>query len=220
MSGIVRFATVAVGQVLLIGSLVACGPVGTSAPSPTPPPAAPAQTATATPFARATETAEPSTSATPAIPALSESFSSPLHAYSIRYPAGWTVTPASAPWVGDAGLLWGDAALDDLHGTDVRLVATSQALTDGQSGAEWIAARSGAPACEGASKLPAQLVVGSAMGTVTLNGCLAEEGIVAGGVIYDVLVVVGSRGYDFTVDGVVDAAYVEALLATVKFAAS
>jgi hypothetical protein len=151
------------------------------------------------------------------MPALSQSFSSPLHAYAIRYPAGWTVTPASAPWVGDAGLLWGDAALDDLHGTDVRLVATSQVLDAGKSGAEWLAARTGIPPCDGPSRLPAAVAVGPATGTVTLNGCAADEGIVAGGVIYDVLTVVGNRGYDFTVDGAVDAAFVEALLATVTF---
>jgi hypothetical protein len=53
---------------------------------------------------------------------------------------------------------------------------------------------------------------------VTLNGCkAAPDGIASGGVIYDILVVVENRGYDFTVDGIVDAAYVQALLATVTF---
>ena len=61
------------------------------------------------------------------------------------------------------------------------------------------------------------VAVGTAIGTVTLNGCAALGGITTGGVVYDVLVVVENRGYDFTVDGIVDAAYVQALLTTVTF---
>jgi len=101
----------------------------------------------------------------------------------------------------------------------VRLSAASQALADGQTAESWRSGYIGAePTCDGISRLPAEVDVGGQTGTVTLNGCLAAGGGIApGGVVYDVIVVVDGRGYDFTVDGIVDAAYVQALLATVTF---
>jgi hypothetical protein len=211
-----RIGAVAVVPIVLIGSFAGCTPGAVSAPSPTAVASMPAATIAPSPSGGAPESASPTVPA-PTIPTLAETFTSPLNAFAVRYPAGWTATPASAPWVGDASLLWGAAALDDLHGTDVRLVAASQALVAGQSGGEWLAAKTGVPPCEGGSRLPAQVAVGPAVGAVTLNGCPADGGIAPGGVIYDVVVVVGTRGYDFTVDGIVDAAYVEALLETVTF---
>ena len=210
MNTYIRLAAAVIVAVIAIGgALYLVGPRGgVGGASPTPAPTASNGVA---------KTLGPTAPTPVVIPALSEIFVSPLHGYTLRHPAGWTVLPASKPWVG-AGLKWGNPALDDLRGADIRLVGASQALTAGQTADQWIADKAGGgSACQGASALPTAVAVGTAIGTVTLNGCAALGGITAGGVVYDVLVVVENRGYDFTVDGIVDAAYVQALLKTVTF---
>lgn len=155
----------------------------------------------------------------PDVPALDATFTSRLHGYSLRYPSSWSAESATALWRAGEGLPWGNPTLDDLHSSEVRLVAASQPVGE-KSGPEWIAdlASSTGQSCRGSSVLPATIPVGSEVGTVTLNGCRAAGGGIApSGIVYDVLVVSGNRGYDFTVDGIVDAAYVQAILATVTF---
>jgi hypothetical protein len=165
-------------------------------------------------------TPTPSPTAGLPVPPLNAKFTSPLYGYSVRYPDGWSVTPAAHRWTSDEEILWGSEALDDLHGSDVRFVAASRPL-HGMAAQDWIDQTSGtAPVCVGSSPLPATLPVGGEVGTVTLNGCKAAGGGIApGGLVYDVLVVSGDSGYDLTVDGAVDAGYVEAILATVTFPA-
>ncbi|HLA16342.1 MAG TPA: hypothetical protein VJZ72_05525 [Candidatus Limnocylindrales bacterium] len=154
-----------------------------------------------------------------AIPALDTTFTSKLHGYSVRHPSTWTTESATEVWAPGTSNLWGNPALDTIDGKFVRLVGSSQALADGQSPDDWLASVVGnSPSCVGSSQLPASVTVGGQPATVTLNGCLAAGGGIApGGVIYDVVAVVDGRGYDFTVDGIVDAAYVQALLAGVTF---
>lgn len=165
------------------------------------------------------ETANPSGS--PADLTLTETFTSTLHGYSVRYPAGWSATAATAVWeVGASGNVWGSAALDDIHGSTVRFVAASQQLANGQTADAWLAAYASQGACEGSdpSQWPS-IPVGDRDGVMSADGCPALGGTIApGGRLFDVVVFVGPRAYDFTVDGTTDHAFVEAILATVLFA--
>ena len=208
-------ATAFVVVIALAAAVAVLGPKfgDIGGPTPTPNP-----TSTALATVLSSPTPQASAAAIP-IPEMAATFVSPLHGYSIHHPATWTATPATARWTPGIIVYWGDPALDDLRGADVRLVAASQPLEPGQTPEEWVAAYAGsAPGCDGPSKLPEHVSVGGSVGTVTLNGCPAVGGGIApSGVIYDVVVVVGGRAYDYTVDGIVDAAYVQALLATVAF---
>jgi hypothetical protein len=80
-------------------------------------------------------------SATP-LPALSQTFTSAIHGYSISYPAGWTVRPATEPR--PAGFVHLDAGTDnavtdhfDTTATDV-LAVTSQLIPDGNTYEDWL----------------------------------------------------------------------------------
>jgi len=80
------------------------------------------------------------------LPDLSETFTSAIHGYSISYPAGWTVRPATEPW------LTGFPAADDqayesendhfasyLNDTiNDTLTVTSQAIPDGSTFDDWL----------------------------------------------------------------------------------
>ena len=46
------------------------------------------------------------------VPALTETFASQRHGYTVRYPAGWTVTPATESWKTGTWTSPGDPALD------------------------------------------------------------------------------------------------------------
>lgn len=80
-------------------------------------------------------------SATP-LPALSQTFTSVIHGYSISYPMGWTVRPATEPM--PAGFVHLDAGADDAvrdhfdtAATDV-LTVTSQLIPDGSTYQDWL----------------------------------------------------------------------------------
>ena len=68
---------------------------------------------------------------------LTKTYNSGQHGYSIRYPDGWTVTPAAATWLVGKVTNWGSPALDVIEGADTRLVASSQPLATGQSPEAW-----------------------------------------------------------------------------------
>jgi hypothetical protein len=60
--------------------------------------------------------------------------------------------------------------------------------------------------------------VGDQVGVMSADGCKAQGATIApGGLLFDVVVVVDQRAYNFTVDGMTDHAFVEAILATVVF---
>ncbi len=74
------------------------------------------------------------------------------------------------------------------------------------------------PTCTGSSTLDLNVTIGGEAGVVTLNGCSAKGGTVApGSVVYDVIVVHGNRGYDFTMDGHINAEYVMTILGSISF---
>ncbi len=77
-----------------------------------------------------------------ACPVLDTLFTSPRNGYSVKYPAGWTVRPATQSWQPGKRILWGDPALDAIQTTrcPVRRGRRRQ-LAAGQSAAEqWLKA--------------------------------------------------------------------------------
>jgi len=169
-------------------------------------------------------TAGPSASeATPAgsiVATLTETFTSNFHGYSVKYPAGWSTTLAAGPWVaGAAAANWGSPVLDDLRGSSVRLTAASQPLEAGQTMDAWLSTYASGGACEGTNPSAWPTIpVGDQVGRMSADGCAARgPSIAAGGRLFDVVVFVGGRAYDFTLDGDTDHAFVESILATVVF---
>ena len=146
-------------------------------------------------------------------PSLTETFVSPLHGYSVRYAPDWTVTSAREPWTRGARLLWGDPALDELHSGTVRFTGASQPLPEGQSPEKWIAAYAG-PGADPSTWSPTP--IGDQVGLIDVDGVPALAGtIVPGGLLFDAVVVIDGRGYNFTMDGQLDHAALAAMLATV-----
>jgi len=89
---------------------------------------------------------------------------------------------------------------------------TSQPLAPGESAAAWMDdyIKSSMP-CGTEEQVP----VGDHTGTVDLNDCTGMGRL--GGRVYDLAVVVGGRGYNFTMEGQVDHTFWLAVLATVTF---
>ena len=121
--------------------------------------------------------ASASTSTAPNHPSLTETFNSPLMGYSVRYPAGWTATPATDLWVPDAPNYWDDPVGDRLENSNTGFRGRRSHLR--------------------------------------LNGCAGQGRL--GGKVFDLVVVSGHRGYNFTMEGNVARDFFLATLATVKF---
>ena len=203
MSTPLRAATAAVIGVLVIGGFVILtrpGQESVGGPSPSP---------SASPSATA--------SGSGPVPALSQTFTSPRHGYTISYPADWTATPGTRSWVTGTQTLWGDPAIDSIGSAEARLSVASQPLAAGQTPDAWLVAYCRTPGTAGASCGP-PIAIGDQTGYVDEDGGPAAGGtVVTGGVIFDAAVVAGGRGYEFTLDGHVSRALFDALLATVSF---
>jgi hypothetical protein len=148
------------------------------------------------------------------VPPLTQTFSSPMMGYSVRYPEGWTVTAATEVWTPDAPNFWDDPVGDRIESQTTGFRGTSQQLATGQSPGEWLNAYL-ALAPRGCGEREEVLVDGET-GTIDLNGCAGQGRL--GGRVFDVVVVSGDRGYDFTMEGEVDHDLLVAVLATVSFA--
>jgi hypothetical protein len=177
-----------------------------SSPTPSPPPSS--ESSTATPVA---------------IPPLTERFVSTRNGFSMLYAAGWVVTPATESWPQDIFLPLGHPALDQLlEPGRVRLVAASQLLGVGQTEDEWVAsyfsAYSWGEGCVTKLALSPRLPIGGRSGYLDTAGCLmaADAAMSPGDVVYNAFVFAGDRVYQITLDGDVDLAYFEAILATVE----
>jgi hypothetical protein len=153
----------------------------------------------------------PASSPTP-LPTLSKTFTSPMMGYSLKYPADWMVIPATATWKPGATDYWNDPELDKLNGKTIEFRGTSQPLAPGQTDAAWMNAYLAlSPPC-GSQE---QVSIGGQTGTLDANGCPGAHPF--GGLLYDLAVVAGGRGYDFAAEGNVDHSIFLALLATVTF---
>jgi hypothetical protein len=132
--------------------------------------------------------------------------------YSIKFPSGWIVTPATQTWRGEWDT-WAKANVDHLNGTSVVFTGTSEPLAWAQSPAKWIAwylAASGANTC-GVQEYMDFLGL---TGLIYLGGCTSTD---VPGQIYYAAVVVGGRGYSFSIKGQVDYALFVSMLRTVSF---
>jgi hypothetical protein len=194
MTRLARLATIGLAF-LMLGTACGSATAGSGSLSPTP-----------------TSATSPSSGANRSLTA---TFRSRMMGYSVKYPAGWKVTPATAIWRRGVTNFWNDPEEDRLDGPSAGFHGTSQTLAPGQSPTVWIDEyiKSSMP-CGTKELVP----VGNQIGTIDLNDCPSDPshgGYV--GRIYDVAVGAGGRGYNFTMEGQVDHAFFLAMLATVTF---
>ncbi len=187
---------------------------GTSTASPSPTPSS-------SPSPTAGE--QPSQSAIP-IPPLTTAFVSSRNGFSVKYPAEWTATPATESWAPDTFTQLGSPTLDELKlAGQARLVIASQRLGAGQTEQQWIAAYfrpfEGSATCAYDLATSPRLPIDGQSGYLDLAGCpisTNDAPVSPRDIVFEAFVFSGDRVYQITLDGDVDLAYFEALLATLK----
>ncbi len=208
----------AVAVVLIAGATLLNRPGPGPAPSPSLTTPSPSATGTPASPSPVTSSASPGSSGA-SIPSFPLTFVSRRMGFSVKYPDRWSVHPATEAWIIGETISWGGGSNDDLHGADARLSVASQPLKPGDTPASRLQAMLAAsPVCEPVVPAPKTISVGDQVGTVAVNGCvipLQQSPVFAGEHAYAVYVVVGGRVYDLILDGAVDPAYLEAMMATV-----
>jgi hypothetical protein len=141
----------------------------------------------------------------------------------VLYPAGWTVSPATASWPPNTLLPLGNPALDTLElPGSARLMVASQRLAAGQTEDDWLAAffppYPKQTPCIGDRSTWPRLRVDGASAYLDIVGCATDAGkqVAARDVSYQAVAFAGGRIYQFTLNGDVDRAYFEAILAGVR----
>jgi hypothetical protein len=195
-------------------SVATPGPRASPSPSPTPTPS---------PSPSPSPGGGSATSSIP-VPVLAATFVSTRNGFSVQYPAGWTVTPATKSWVPDTIVPLGNPALDDLQGAgEARLLVASHRLAAGETEAQYLAAY--APVYQGSSTCSSadpstwpRLPVGAQSGYLVAAACpVAADGAIAShDVEFDAYAFAGGRVYLIKFDGNVDRAYLDAILATMQ----
>jgi hypothetical protein len=143
---------------------------------------------------------------------LTESVRSPFMGYTVKYPEGWTPVAATELWVPGASNFWDDPVGDRIESDVAGFRGTSQALAPGQSPQAWLDAYL-ATSPTGCGEREEVSVAGQTA-TIDLNGCHGQGRL--GGRVFDLVLVAGGRGYNFTMEGEVDHAMLLAMLATVS----
>lgn len=210
------------------------GPSGVTPDASATPSASPTPTASpsSSPIARSSPTpgppSNPPESAAPeaspiAIPPLTERFVSGRNGFSLMYPADWVVTPATESWPADIFLPVGHPALDQLQKAgEVRLVAASQLLGPGQTEDEWVStyfyAYPWAFSCVTKLAASPRISIDGKSAYLDSAGCPTSRdySVAPRDVAYEAFVFAGDRVYQITLNGDVDLAYFEAILATVR----
>lgn len=133
--------------------------------------------------------------------------------YTVRYPAGWTVFKASELWLQGTDDRWDAPNGDRIESRDAGFRGGSQPLLPGQTAKAWIDAYMATQltGCGEREEIP----LAGTQATIGLNGCDGLGRL--GGRVYDLVVVKGSRGFNFTMEGAVDHAFLLAILATIRF---
>jgi hypothetical protein len=158
------------------------------------------------------------------VSALTERFASARNGFSISYPAGWTVTPATAAWPRNTSLPNGHPAFDRLELPDVaQLVVASQPLGQGQTEEDWLAAffqpYPRANPCSSDRSTWPRLQLDGASAYLDVIDCPTsrDHQIAARDMSFEALAFAGGRVYQFRLNGDVDRADFETLLASVRF---
>ena len=209
MTALTRVAAlVAVGALILAGIAVV-GSGGRNGPSLT------------QSFAPSAAAVAPSLSTT-GLPVLDTQFMSPRNGYSVKYPAGWTISPATQSWQRGKEIRWGDPTLDAIQTGDARFVAAGQTLAPGQTAAQWmkvycLGARKDTGQCNTVPASWKPIKIAGSDAYIDLDGVAADPGTIApGGRIFDAVVINANTAWAFTLDGYVDRAMFDAFLATVS----
>lgn len=178
----------------------------------------PGQQAVGGPSASPPASVAPSIISTTGLPVLDTQFMSPRNGYSVKYPVGWTVLPATQTWQPGKEVKWGDPALDAIQTSDARFVAAGQKLEAGETAEQWLKAyclASGTDAGKCAT-VPGSwqpIKIAGSDAYIDLDGVAAWPGtITPGGKIFDAVVVSGATGWAFTLDGDVDRPMFDAFL--------
>jgi len=155
----------------------------------------------------------------PSAPPLTQSFTSARNGFSIRYPSGWTATPATASWSPGTALDWGEPQLDAIQSKTERFVASSQRLNLSESADDWLLRmcrlyEAGWVNCDTALPTWPVITVGAGTGRIFQDGVGGGAMPVDGSRVFDAFLVIGDRGYEVTLDGLVDRATFDALLAS------
>jgi hypothetical protein len=226
MSLSTRLTAAAVVAVVAIVAVIVLGRPATPDVGASPSPAV-TPSAAATPVASPSEAVVAPTPPTVVIPEFDALFTSATHGFSISYPSTWSIQPAARPWVSTEGMLsYRSDQNDRLGDAAVLLRGNSQKIPSAWSDQDWLDWYASyfddqLWRCVPFSPSRAQVHIGAAVGLVNLDGCPIESASgmspYEGGVVYDVFVVVGGRGYGFLLSGAVDRAYLDAILATVEF---
>jgi len=202
---------------------IVTGPVASATASPSPAP-----TTSASPEASVQDRALPTTGPVASqvaisIPALTQSFTSTRNGYSIDVPADWVATPATQSWPPNTFTQLGSPVLDQLFlAGSYRLVIASQRLGAGQTEADWVSSYfppfQGAMQCDNAADLSSapRLPIGGRSAYLRLAGCpiYADSAMSANDIMFEAFVFADDRVYQITLDGDVDLAFFEALVAT------
>jgi hypothetical protein len=156
------------------------------------------------------------------VPALTQTFVSPRNGFSVRYPAGWSTQPATTSWRPGTYVPIGNSALDVLQlDGQARLAIASQRLAGGQTEATWLASFNqpyDLGSCTGDRASWPRVTVDGQLGYLDVEACpaAADVGFSSPDLRFDVIVFSGDRWYEIKLDGVVDRAYFEAILSTIR----
>jgi hypothetical protein len=192
-------ALIAIGALILAGAFALAGVGGRGGPLPSTAPSA---------------SALASTAVSPSTLTLSQTFVSPTYGYTVKIPAGWTTKPATKSWSTGAINSWNSGFNDELSlvGAGMRFSGASQSLAEGQTTDQWLTAYAGGS--NRGAWLP--ISIGGQTGYLTANGVAAAGGTIApGGVMFDAVVIDSDRAYNFNMDGKLDRATFDAIVATI-----
>jgi hypothetical protein len=176
------------------------------------------------PGVRQTPASSPSASGSAVlIPALTETFVSIRNGFSVDYPAGWSVRPATKSWPADIFLPLGNPAYDELQRRgEAALNVASQRLAAGQTEADWLASffhpYQGPDPCGTAPADSPRLQIDGHSGYLVDVGCPmpADRTFSVPDLQYRAIVIADGRVYDIRLDGNVDRAYFDAIVATIR----
>ena len=130
----------------------------------------------------------------------------------LNYPGDWTPTPATDLWLPSASNFWDDPVGDRLESSVAGFRGTSQLLAKAESATQWLRDYLASEPTGCGTRQPIR-VAGHAA-TIGLKGCAGQGRL--GGKVFDLILVSGNRGYNFTMEGKVDRPLLLAMLGTVK----